>query len=55
MTLFALTPFIVGAIVEVSRFILHMAQAFRTSDLFSSGESLKPVEFLRKLIVSLIF
>ena len=55
MTLFAFIPFIVGAIVEISRFILHMVQAIRISDLFSSGESLRPVELLRKFIDALIF
>lgn len=55
MTLFAFIPFIVSAIVEMSRFILNMAQAIRISDIFSSGESLKPVELLRKLIDALIF
>ena len=55
MTLFAFIPFIVGATVEISRFILHRAQAIRISDLFSSGESLKPIELLRKLMDALIF
>ena len=55
MALFAFIPFFIRAIVETSRFILHMAQAIRISGLFSSGQSLKPVELLRKLIDSLIF
>ena len=54
MTLFPIS-FIVGAIVEISRFMLHMAQAIRISDLFSSGESLRPVELLRKVMDVLIF
>ena len=55
MTLFAFIPFIVGAIVETSRFMLHLAQAIRISDLFSSGQSLRPLELLRKLIAPMIF
>ena len=54
MTLFPI-PFIIGAIVEMSRFMLHMAQAIRISNLFSSGESLKPVELLRKVTAALVF
>ena len=50
MALFAFIPFFIRAIVETSRFILHMAQAIRISDLFSSGQSLKPVELLRRFI-----
>ena len=36
MTLFPIL-FIIGTIVETSRFILHMAQAIRISDPFSLG------------------
>ena len=54
MTLFPI-PFTVGTIVETSRFILHMAQAIRISDLFSSEQSLKPVALLRKITASLVF
>ena len=54
MTLFPIS-FIIGAIVEMSRFMLQMAQAIRISDLFSTGESLKPVELLRKVMDALIF
>ena len=55
MNLFAFIPFFVGTIVETSRFILRMVQAIRISDLFSSGESLRPVELLRKFMDALIF
>ena len=54
MTLFPIS-FIIAAIVEMSRFMLHMAQAIRISDFFASGESLKPVELLRKVMDALIF
>ena len=55
MTLFAFIPFFLRTIVETSRLILHIAQAIRISDLFSSGESLKPIELLRKVMDALIF
>lgn len=55
MTLFAFIPFIIGAIVETSRFILHMVQAIRVSDFFLSRQSLKPIALLRKVTASLIF
>ncbi len=55
MAFFAFIPFIIGTIVEVSRFVLHTAQSIRISALVSSGQSLKPAELLRKLIDSLIF
>ena len=54
MTLFPIS-FIIEAIVEMSRFMLQMVQAIRISDLFSTGESLKPVELLRKVMDALIF
>ena len=55
MTLFAFIPFFLRTIVETSRLILQMAQAIRISDLFSSGESLRPVELLRKILDASIF
>lgn len=55
MTLFAFIPFFIRATVEATRFILHMVQAIRVSDLFSSEQSLKPIELLRRFIDSLIF
>jgi len=55
MNLFSFIPFFVGTIVETSRFIFRMVQAIRISDLFSSGEPLRPVEVLRKIIDALIF
>ena len=55
MNLFPFIPLFVGTIVETSRFILRMVQAIRISDLFSSGESLRPVELLRKIIDTLMF
>ena len=55
MTLFAFIPFFLRTVVETSRLILNMAQAIRISDLLSSGESLKPVELLRKFMDALIF
>ena len=55
MALFAFIPFFIKATVETSRFILHLAQDIHISDLFSSEQSLKPVELLRKFIDSLIF
>ena len=54
MTLFPIS-FIVGTIVETSRFTLHMAQAIRLSDLFSSGQLLKSIVSLRRVAASLIF
>ena len=47
--------FIVGIIVRASRFILHMAQAIRISELFSSAQPLKPAAVLRKITASLVF
>lgn len=55
MALFAFIPFFIRATVETARFILHMAQAIRISDLFSSAQSLKPIELLRKFMDALIF
>ena len=55
MTLFAFIPFIIGAVVETSRFVLNMIQAIRMSDFFSSRQLLKPVALLRKATASLIF
>ena len=54
MTLFPI-PFILGAIVETSRLILQMAQAIRVSDLFSSGQLLKPGAVMRRITAALIF
>ena len=54
MTLYPIS-FIVGTILEVSRFILHMAQAIRISELFSSAQPLKPAAVLRKTAASLVF
>ena len=54
MTLFPI-PFIIGTILETSRFILHRAQAIRISDLFSTGQPLKPAAVLRKITASLFF
>ena len=54
MTLFPIS-FIVGTIVETSRFLLHMAEAIRLSDLFSLSQLLKPIASVRRLAASLIF
>ena len=54
MTLFPI-PFILGTIVETSRLILQMAQAIRVSDLFSSGQLLKPGAVMRRITAALIF
>ena len=54
MTLFPIS-FIIGTIVETSRLILHMAQAIRISDPFSSGQPLKPTAVLRKITAVLVF
>ena len=54
MTLYPIS-FIVGIIVEAARFILHMAQAIRISELFSSVQPLKPAAVLRKITATLVF
>ncbi len=52
---FPFIPFFVGTIIEASRFLLHTVQAIRISDLLSSEQVLKSVEFLRGLPALLIF
>ena len=54
MTLFSI-PFIIGTIVETSRLVLHLAQAIRISDPFTSGQPLKPAAVLRKITAALVF
>ena len=52
---FPFIPFFVGTIIETSRFLLRTVQAIRISDLLSSEQVLKPVEFVRSLPALLIF
>ena len=56
---FPFISFFVETIIEGFRFILRMVQSIRISDLLSSEQALKPIEFLRELpallILSILF
>ena len=52
---FPFISFFVGIIIEASRFLLRTVQTIRISDLLSSEQVLKPVEFVRGLPALLLF